>query len=523
MPNEPREIELKLTVAPADFAVLQTHPSFQELLGQPIKVEMLKAVYFDTKDFVLRDHSVTLRVRREDDQFVQTIKSAVAESASLLERHEWKQTIPSARPDLEAAATTPPGAVFSREVCAALRPAFETKIERTLYRLAEGTKGIDIAWDQGEIVAGNRSTPVHEIELELKYGERAALFDLAQAIMAAVPAELAFASKAERGYQLIEGKIGRVVATDETSLPGTATTGLGFQAIARDCLHHLVANVPGMRARDPEALHQMRIALRRLRTAISLFSDVVADRQVSAIKTELKWLSNAMSPARDLDALLGEVMKPLRKQHPGHRGLASLHRSFNRRRLEEYRHAAEAVQSARFRMLLLNTLAWVEVGEWVTSTDEMAHQRRDLPLETFAAEQLGHRRKKIRKRGREMEKLDPVRRHKLRIQVKKTRYATEFFATLFQEKKSARRGTKLLGALKRLQTSLGGLNDVTTRKALCAEMLLKPGRSSEGAAGRDRAFAAGLVTGDQEARSAELLADAKKAHGQVEDIKPFWK
>jgi hypothetical protein len=67
------------------------------------------------------------------------------------------------------------------------------------------------------------------------------------------------------------------------------------------------------------------------------------------------------------------------------------------------------------------------------------------------------------------------------------------------------------------------LNDVATRKALCAEILLKPGRNSEGAVGRDRAFAAGLVTGDQEARSAELLADAKKAHDQVEDIKPFWK
>jgi inorganic triphosphatase YgiF len=413
--------------------------------------------------------------------------------------------------------------VFSEEVCTTLRPAFETKIERALYRLAEGTRGIDIAWDRGEILAGNRSTSVHEIELELKYGERAALFDLARAIAGAVPAELAFASKSERGYQLIEGTSGHAVATDQTSLPGTATTALGFQAIARACLHHLVANVPGMRERDPEALHQMRIALRRLRTAISLFSDIVADRQVSTIKAELKWLSNAMSPARDLDALLGEVMKPLRKQHPGHRGLASLHRSFNRRRLEEYKNAVEAVQSARFRMLLLDTLAWVEVGEWVTTTDEVAGQRRNLLLETFAAEQLARRRKKIRKRGREMEKLDPVRRHRLRIQVKKTRYATEFFAKLFQDKKSARRGAKLLGALKRLQTSLGGLNDVATRKALCAEILLKPGRISEGAVGRDRAFAAGLVTGDQEARNAELLADAKKAHGQVEDIKPFWK
>src|SRR5262249_52872153 len=130
------------------------------------------------------------------------------------------------------------------------------------------------------------------------------------------------------------------------------------------------------------------------------------------------------------------------------------------------------------------------------------------------------RSRKVRKKGRKLTKLDPLRRHKLRIQVKKTRYAAEFFARLFRDRKSAKRSTKLLTALKRLQSSLGGLNDVATRNAICSEILAQ--RSPRGD-GRDRAFAAGLIAGNQDARHAKLLSDANKAHAQVEDIKPFWK
>jgi CHAD domain-containing protein len=285
----------------------------------------------------------------------------------------------------------------------------------------------------------------------------------------------------------------------------------------------LVANIPAMRNRDPAALHQMRIALRRMRTALSLFADIVHDQQVAAIKSELKWLGRELSPARDLDSLLAEVMRPLRKQHPENRGLRSLQRSFSRQRLAEYQRAAAAIDSARFRRMLVETLAWIECGEWVTTTDEMARQRRERPIEQHAADQLARRRKKVKKRGRAIQDLDPIHRHRLRIQVKKTRYAAEFFANLFQRRKAARRGAKLLNALKHMQTSLGGLNDVTTRRTLCAEVLAKPSRANQGDAARDLAFAAGLVTGDQQARSAELIDDARKAHARIEDIKPFWK
>jgi inorganic triphosphatase YgiF len=518
MANEPKEIELKLAVTPADFGTLRAHPSFADLLAKPVSEGSLDSVYYDTDRSDLRDHGVTLRVRRENGSFVQNIKTTNGE----LTRSEWEQPVTGKRPDLEAAAGTPLAQVLGDHLRAAIKPVFETHVHRTLYRFTDSARGIEIAFDEGEIVAGSRSQPVCEIELELKHGDRAALFEMARAIVDAVPAQLALRSKSERGYRLAKGEGRGPPTAAEIDIPPGTGTGEAFQIITRSCLRQIIDNVPALQERDPVSLHQLRIGLRRLRTAISLFSEVVTDSRVPHIKGELKWLSRELSPARDLDALLGEVMKPLRKQHPGHRGLQSLHRSFSRQRLQEYQRASEAVQSGRFRKLLIDTFAWIEVGEWATTTDHEARLRRERPIEEHAADQLRRRRKKVRKRGREMETLDPVRRHKLRIQVKKTRYATEFFAGVFREKKSARRGQRMLTALKRLQTSLGGLNDVNTRKALCEEILAKPGRA-EGPVARERAFAAGLVTGDQEARSGELMENAKKAHARVEDIKPFWK
>ncbi len=522
MPTTSKEIELKLAVTPADVDALKVHPTFAELLSSPVRTEILNSVYFDTNQSDLRNRGLTLRVRRKGDSFIQTIKSTPSPGGTL-ERDEWETPLQDGQPDFDAAANTALEPVLTAEVRATLRPIFETRIRRRLFHLADNTWQIEIAFDEGEIVAGNRMLPISEIELELKYGYRAALFELARMIVEAVPARLLLAAKSERAYAFIEDKPQQFFQAEHVEIvPGT-TSAQAFQTIARGCLHQLLANVPFMHLRNSEALHQIRIALRRLRTAISLFAKIVRDGQVERIKAELKWLSKELSPARDFDTLFDEVMAPLRQQHPDHRGLKSLTFSFARQRLRGYQSAENAVHSQRFSRLLVETFAWIEIGEWITTTDELARLRRNWPIETYAADQLARRRRKIKKRGKTLDKLDATRHHKLRLQVKKTRYATEFFANLFQSKKAAQRSTKLLTALKHLQNSLGGLNDVAARKNLCTNILAGHGNLRNATEGRDRAFAAGLVTGNQEARRGELLSDAAKAHAQFEDTKPFWK
>src|SRR5262249_37284107 len=153
-----------------------------------------------------------------------------------------------------------------------------------------------------------------------------------------------------------------------------------------------------------------------------------------------------------------------------------------------------------------DTVAWIETGPWVSTEDELMRTRRGRAIERYAADLLSRRRKQIKKKGRVLRQLNPERRHKLRIQMKKMRYSIEFFSSLFQEHKARKQCKKMRAALKRLQDSMGGLNDVARRKALCAEFISGRSRGSGKNSGRDRAFAAGLITGDQQARSSELLA-----------------
>jgi CHAD domain-containing protein len=278
-----------------------------------------------------------------------------------------------------------------------------------------------------------------------------------------------------------------------------------------------------MMGRDWNAVHQMRVALRRLRAAISLFSAVVADDRTEAIKTELRWLAKELGPARDLDTLLFEVIQPLRKRHAKEPGLASISNMFTRKRLRSYRQAQQAVQSARFRTLVLDTSEWVEAGPWSRSEDALMRARHEMPIEMYAAEQLSHRCRRIRRRGARINDPDPEQLHRLRIQVKKVRYATEFFSSVYHGKKSAKQCKKIRSSLMQLQNCLGRVNDIVTHKALFTDIIESHAKGLTEEQSRHRAFAAGLIIGDQQAQVEKLRNRARKAHSRFAHAKAFWK
>jgi CHAD domain-containing protein len=281
--------------------------------------------------------------------------------------------------------------------------------------------------------------------------------------------------------------------------------------------------VPATLVRDGTALHQMRVALRRLRAAMSLFSPIASDDRIEAIKVELKWLAQELGPARDLDTLILEVIKPLQQQHKNEPGLASISKMFARKRLKCYSRAQAAVQSARFRTLVLDTAEWLEAGPWSTTEEALKRAYREMPVEIYAAEQLSYRRKRIRRRGRKIAELGPEQLHRLRIQVKKARYATDFFSSLYQGRKSAKQCKKARSSLMQLQNSLGKLNDIVTHKALFSDIINDRGKGLTEEQSRHRAFAAGLVIGDQQAQTQKLLDRARKAYSRFDTARAFWK
>jgi inorganic triphosphatase YgiF len=521
MVGRPAEVELKLGVTPEDIAALRSYRPFTNALHNPTH-ETLDSVYFDSDERFLRDHGLTLRVRHVEDRRIQTIKSA-DHGVGLFERSEWEQAIDGDQPDLSKVTDTALGEILTDEVRRALKPVFETRIERTAYHLNGDGADIVVAIDEGQIVSPDSSRPVSEIELELRHGNPADLFRVARDILNIVPAHLEFKSKPERGYELVEKTNVAAETASDPELFAGMSAGRAFTVVGRACLRHLVANVPATLVRDGTALHQMRVALRRLRAAMSLFTPLASDDRIEAIKTELRWLAQELGPARDLDTLILEVIKPLQQQHKGEPGLASISKMFARKRLKCYRRAAAALQSARFRTLVLDTAEWVEAGPWSTSEDALKRAYREMPIETYAAEQLSHRRKQVRRRGKKMAELDPEQLHRLRIQVKKARYATDFFASLYQGKKSAKQCKKVRSSLMQLQNFLGKLNDIVTHKALFSKIISDRGKGLTEEQSRHRAFAAGLVIGDQQAQTERLLDRARKAYSRFDTAKAFWK
>jgi triphosphatase len=509
-----KEVELKLEVPPRAIGRLRHLRALYR--GGRAQEKDLVSVYFDTATHKLRRHGLSLRVRHIGDKRVQTVKANGQSAAGLFSRSEWERPIDRDTPDLHAARRTALGALMSKKLARALKPVFETQVHRTVVPLNGGASRIELTLDQGEVRLGRKSAPISEVELELKRGRPADLFAVARKLAEKVPARFAVRSKADRGYALVGGEPVAAVPAPATRLDPAMSTGAAFHAIAIGCLHHLAANEPPIRAQDAEGVHQMRVGLRRLRATIAVFSDILDDEETARIKSELKWLTGELGPARDLDVYVTGNIKPLRRTLPEERGLERLQRDLEARRSDAFARARKAVDSARYRALVLDTLAWIEGGEWTTTDDELTKARRRRNAADFAREELARRLRKVTRKAKRLRRLDTRRRHKLRIGMKKLRYAGDFFATLFTGRKAKKRLHRFERELKRLQDGLGALNDIAVHENLAGKFVGRRGRR------RQRAFAIGVISGREQSRVDPLREAATKAADRFARVRPFW-
>jgi inorganic triphosphatase YgiF len=501
--HEAKEIELKLAFDPADAALILAHPILEA--GDPApKMREPISIYYDTGDDVLRKAGVFLRVRATSEGYVQTIKTAGV-AAEFLERHEWEQALSSHEPDLALAEGTALAPLLTPAVRAALGPRFHTRFRRKTYHIKRDATEIEVAIDQGEITAGVDATPISELELELKTGHTRELFQLARALAESAPLTLAVKTKAERAFELIDGGDHDVEKASNLEITPDMTAGHAFRTIARNCLRQIVVNTPAMRAGHPEALHQLRIGLRRLRAGLAVFAGIAADGAREHIMDELRWIARELGPARDLDVFEADVLAPLRAAHPDDPEVAAAQRDFAAKRAAAYARAAGAAGSSRFRIALIDLTAWIETGAWA---DDRTPDEALANVAKHAAAELSRLRRRVKKRGRNLRDLSVADRHRLRIRAKRLRYATEFFTATFQGKKCDKRRAKSLTALKDLQDALGTLNDLATRRILLAAEA--PERQSH-------------EPGESEPEERRLLKEAERAYARFAKVKSFWK
>lgn len=469
------EIELKLRLPPDALAALRADPLWAHTRATR---KQLDNIYFDTPQRALAQAGIGLRLRSDGKHWLQTAKGGGSSRAGLHQREEIE--FPVAGPALEWGPLA--GTAFEPVLAPlkdTLQPRFRTRFEREIRQVTGAAGGIiEVAIDHGEILAGDHSEALCEVELELKGGPVDELFALALLLVERHPLVLDSRSKAERGDRLARGAAlePAVKAAELATPPGEDARDTAREAV-QACLAHWQANEAGFLAQpqaghyDSEYLHQLRVAVRRLRVACGPLAGAAEWRQdaLAPLQDSLRALGQRLGAARDWDVFVEETWSPLAD---------SLHDAALRQKLQE----GIALQQATARLQAQAALAERDTQHLLLQLGRCLAQPEDegppVPFDALTAqlEKLGHR---LRQALPRLEQLSPTRLHRLRITAKKLRYLTEFIAGRYDVKAIE----DWLDWLKKAQTVFGVHNDRVTARAhietLCAGME-QPGKLQHG-------------------------------------------
>lgn len=483
------EIELKLEFDPVHLAALLRAPL---LHAGASETHHLVAAYFDTPDFDVRRSGHALRIRRQGRRHIQTVKTSGEPAAGLFARGEWEQVVHGDTPVLDPIGSGPLLKAIGHEAVVRLRPVFVTDVERITRQLAFEGADIELSVDRGMVRAGDRATPIAEVELELRGGEAHALFDVARLLDGHAPLRLAVRFKSDRGYALLDGTLSLSAKAEPVPLRREMRAADALRAIVQACVRHYRLNETLLlQSDDAEALHQARVALRRLRSALSLFRPLLrGDADARLIDAQLRRLAVALGEARNFDVLVARMGK-----HPPVALVQARSRS--------YEHIRAELESARPRLIMLDLAEWLDSGPWQRAPKHP--MRLNEPIVAFAARLLARRRRRLRRLGHGLAKLGARRSHSVRIETKKVRYATEFFAALWPSRDARKRHGKWLDELERVQDRLGELNDLAIGRRILADLGVEPGPEIADAA-----------------KAASLRGDAGAALEKLVETPPFW-
>lgn len=507
------EVELKLLIAQHDTERLLHHSVSETVVRRELLPQQLLSVYYDTPELDLKKHRTALRLRRSGNRWIQTVKTEGNVAGGLHERPEWENEITEDTVDFDVIPDPGIRKFFTDEkIRETLRPVFVTEFTRTssLLEFASGDI-VELSLDQGEIRAKEKQVPICEVELELKAGNSARLFELALALQETIPMKLENVSKAERGYRLIVPVSLVPVKAQTLEFSPELSASDAFVRIVQGELIHLQANEEGaLQGEDPEFIHQMRVALRRMRSALSVFSDLIPREHSASLRAELRWLTEELDAARNWDVFVLDTLPPILTAFPDRQGLVLLKTESEELRQQQNARAREAITSSRYQRLLLQLGVWLCSQPWredAKNDDTVVEES----ISAFASRVLPKWRKRLKRQGKHLASLSSEERHQVRITAKKLRYAAEFFSSLYPHK----RVRHYLDALAGVQEVLGALNDAATTL-----LLLDRVSAEEDAVAQQRALE--LVRGWVGGRSQAQCKDLEDTWANFVDQKVFW-
>ena len=458
------ELELKLLAEPDALARLHEAPVVARHARNGGVVRRLDAVYYDTPDRTLYRSGLSLRVRRSGSRYIQTLKR-VSPGGGNFARREWECPVESVAPDLARLPAEAIGDGFDPAAAAALVPVFTTKVRRRTRRLDLAEAEVEIAFDEGTIEAKGRREPLSEVELELKRGDACVLYDIGTELLDIAPLRVGTASKADRGYGLAFDLPPQDTRAGPSGVGADHTVDDAIAVVLRETRLHLLANQPVAEdGRNLEGVHQMRVALRRMRTGFSIFRHALPLLSLAAFNDEAKRMGQKLGVARNWDVFASETLaEPA--EACGSVDFARLRAAAEPHRAASYAALRAALRDPGYNRFQLALGHWIERRGWRNEVpgDDLAALSE--PAAALAARMLDRLYRKALKQGAHFRHLSAPSRHQLRITLKKLRYTAEFFAGVHADHGGAGRW---LSRLSKLQSALGYDHDAAGLPELLA-------------------------------------------------------
>ncbi|MEO1491918.1 MAG: CHAD domain-containing protein [Pseudomonadota bacterium] len=511
------EIELKIALDKAQLAALKTSQTVAALAdGAPV-TRTLHNVYYDTPDGALRRAGISLRLRREDRRWTQTLKRKTGPMQAGLSTPEEDEC--AVRGQNLALHLIQDDDLREEVIGLArdgLRPVVITHFRRWRRNLRTGTGAfMELALDEGEVSAGEHKLPILEAELELKSGSPGDLYAIAERIFTIAPLRFATTSKSERIARLIECPDGPALRKARpVTLQVKMTAEQAAHTILSEGLAHASPNLALLlESEDIGGPHQLRVALRRMRSAFSAFRSILGRSTLSDLAATAQWIGAEAGRLRDLDVLAEEIVRPFADATPEETGFTVLSEAVAERRLAIRKDVRTALSRPEVTAFGLQLGRYLAARGWLDPADHGQTVRLAQPVGRVAAKVLTKRWKAVAAYGDRIETLSIDERHEMRKELKKLRYLVDAFKSLYPEDRVA----AFMRAVKRLQTAFGALNDAAMAEAL----LMAPDAPGAGDPAAQRA--AGLMIGQLMARSDHLWPQAQTDWRDLAALGPFWR
>ena len=496
----PREVELKFQLGPDSEAILRA----DEIFGPAAQRVHQITTYHDTPDNLLRTAGLTLRIRAANGQFVQTVKSRDAGVGLASSRREWEWPVVCGTPDIGKLAGVAALAGIAEKLADRLQPVIVTDVWRTsrLHTLPGGAAA-EASLDIGSVASGARSEPICELELELKHGPVAPLYRLAIRLAETAPLWVSAQSKAARGWSLRHGHNGGAVTLPKPKIGKKVSVSAGLHQIIGALLGHLTTNIAPTLSGDPEALRQMRGALRQLRAVFRLFAPMLDPDEGVRFDAPLQQFAQVFGAARDWDVFCLQTRPAAMADVPDHdwKDLSAL---ADTKRAAAHAAVRDVVCGPQFTRLILDLALWAETR--ATAPQDIGARRlaKIAPalLDKFAA--------KANRAGRHPGRLSAVALHDFRKALDRLNVAIRFLGSTYPAHAVATY-RKRSDAVRDI---IGATNDAEVTKALALDLA---------AAGSPAVSArATALTRWAELRQADALTGLKQAARKFRTEPAVW-